>query len=65
MTDKTKKAFNNAIASARMEGYEFTDEQIQFISDLVRRIDNGEISWDEAVQIVKERHTNKNPTFKE
>ena len=26
MTDKTKKAFNNAIASARMEGFDFTDE---------------------------------------
>lgn len=49
----------NALASVQIEGYEFTDEQIQFISDLVRRIDGGEISWDEAVQIVKERHSNK------
>ena len=29
MTNKTKKAFNNAIASARMEGFDFTDEQIE------------------------------------
>lgn len=48
----------NALASVQIEGFEFTDEQIQFISDLVHRIDGGEISWDEAVQIVKERHSN-------
>ena len=52
----------NALASVQIEGYEFTDEQIQFISDLVRRIDGGEISWDEAVQIVKERHNERNDT---
>ena len=46
----------NALASVQIEGFEFTDEQIQFVSDLVRRIDGGEISLDEAVQIVKEKH---------
>ena len=56
MNDKIR----NALASVEMEGYTFTDEQIEFITDLVERRDSKEISWDEAISIVKERHNAKN-----
>lgn len=49
MTDKTKKAFNNAIASARMEGFDFTDEQIKSLADLIEQVDNGKMTWQEAI----------------
>ena len=48
--------FNNALANVRLEGYEFTLEQIEFIKDLVERIDSKAITWDEAIKIIKERH---------
>lgn len=46
----------NALASLRLEGFEFSEEQIQFVSDLADRIDRKEISWDEAIEIIIERH---------
>ena len=46
----------NAFATVELEGFEFTDEQKQFIADLVSRVSNHEITWDEAIKIVKERH---------
>ena len=49
MTDKTKKAFNNAIASARMEGFDFTDEQLNELADLIEQVDDGKITWQEAI----------------
>ena len=49
MTDKTKKAFNNAIASARMEGLTFTDEKIE----LIRQIVDGEITVEEVIRRLK------------
>lgn len=52
--------FNNALANVQLEGYEFTLEQIEFIKDLVERIDNKEITWEQAIEIVKERHSGKN-----
>ena len=55
MTDKTKKAFNNAIASARMEGFDFTDEQIDMLTKLIERVDRGEITWNEAIKYLIER----------
>lgn len=56
MTDKTKKAFNNAIASARMEGFDFTDEQLDMLTDLIKRVDQGEISWKEAINSLVQRY---------
>ena len=49
MTDKTKKAFNNAIASARMEGFDFTDEQLESLADLIEQVEGGTITWREAI----------------
>ena len=49
MTDKTKKAFNNAIASARMEGFDFTDEQLESLVNIIEQVDTGKMTWQEAV----------------
>ena len=43
MTDKTKKAFNNVIASVRMEGFDFTDEQLESFANLIERMESGAI----------------------
>ena len=56
MTDKTKKAFNNAIASARMEGFDFTDEQLDMLTKLIERVDRGETTWNEAIKYLIERY---------
>lgn len=56
MTDKTKKAFNNAIASARMEGFDFTDEQIAAFSDLIEQVDGGKITWREAIDSIIQKY---------
>ena len=48
------KAMQNAIASARLEGFEFTDEQIAYLTDLAQQAEDGKITWREAIdQIVK------------
>ena len=57
-----KDKIRNALASVEIEGYEFSIEQINFISNLVERIDNKEINWDEAVAIIKERHNESKDT---
>ena len=49
MTDKTKKAFNNAIASARIEGFGFTDEQLESLADIIEQVDDGKMTWREAI----------------
>lgn len=56
MTDKTKKALNNALASARMEGFDFTDEQIDMLTKLIERVGSGEITWSEAIKYLIERY---------
>ena len=56
MTDETKKAFNNALASARMEGFDFTDEQLESLADLIERVDNGKMTWREAIDSLVEKY---------
>jgi hypothetical protein len=56
MTDKTKKAFNNALASARMEGFDFTGEQLDMLTDLIERVDQGEITWEEVINSLVQRY---------
>ena len=56
MTDKTKKAFNNAIASARMEGFDFTGEQLESLANLIERVDNGKMTWREAIDSLVEKY---------
>lgn len=56
MTDKTKKAFNNAIASARMEGFDFTDEQLESIADIIEQVDDGKITWREAIDSLVKKY---------
>ena len=49
----------NSLASAELEGFEFTAEQVAFLTDLAGRMDRGEITWDEAVKLVKARHNSE------
>jgi hypothetical protein len=56
MTDKTKKAFNNAIASARMEGFDFTDEQLNDLVDIIEQVDNGKMTWREAIDSLVKKY---------
>ena len=51
---------SSVFASLEMEGLTFTPEQKQFIIGLIERIDNKEITWEQAIEIVKERHSGKN-----
>lgn len=56
MTDKTKKAFNNAIASARMEGFDFTDEQLNDLADIIEQVDDGKMTWREAIDSLVDKY---------
>ena len=56
MTDKTKKAFNNAIASVRMEGFDFTDEQLNDLADLIERLYDDKMTWQEAIDSLAKKH---------
>ena len=56
MTDKTKKAFNNAIASARMEGFEFTDAQLESLADIIEQVDDGKMTWQEAIDLLVQKY---------
>lgn len=56
MTDKTKKAFNNAIASARMEGFDFTDEQLNELAYFIEQVDDGKMTWQEAVDSLVKKY---------
>lgn len=56
MTDKAQKAFNNAIASVRMEGFNFTDEQLKSLADIIEQVDDGKITWREAIDSLVEKY---------
>lgn len=56
MTDKAKKAFNNAIASVRLEGFDFTDEQLESLVDLIEQVDNGKMTWQEAIDSLVQKY---------
>ena len=56
MTDKTKKSFNNAIASVRMEGFDFTDEQLNDLADLIERLYDDKMTWQEAIDSLAKKH---------
>ena len=56
MTDETKKAFNNAIASVRMEGFDFTDEQLESLADIIEQVDNGKMTWREAIDSLVKKY---------
>lgn len=56
MTDKTKKAFNSAIASVRMEGFDFTDEQLKNLADIIEQVDDGKITWREAIDSLVKKY---------
>ena len=56
MTDKTKKAFNNAIASVRMEGFDFTDEQLENLADIIEQVDDGKMTWQEAIDSLIQKY---------
>lgn len=61
MTGKTKKAFNNAIASAKMEGFNFTDDQLESLVDIIEQVDDGKVTWREAIDslVLKYRRNDK------
>ena len=56
MTDKTKKAFNNAIASARIEGFDFTDEQLESLAAIIEQVDDGKMTWREAIDSLVDKY---------
>ena len=56
MTDKIKKVFNNAIASARMEGFDFTDEQLNDLADIIEQVDDGKMTWREAIDSLVDKY---------
>lgn len=56
MTDKAKKAFNNAIASARMEGFDFTDEQLESLVNIIEQVDDGKMTWREAIDSLVKKY---------
>lgn len=56
MTENMRKNFNNAIASIQMEGFEFTQEQLDFLADLIEKADCGEITWDEAIRKILKKY---------
>ena len=56
MTDETKKAFNNALASVRMEGFDFTDEQLNDLAELIERLYDDKMTWQEAVDSLAKKY---------
>ena len=56
MTDKAKKAFNNAIASVRLEGFDFTDEQLESLADIIEQVDDGKMTWQEAIDSLVKKY---------
>lgn len=56
MTDKTKKAFNNAIASERMEGFDFTDEQIESLANIIEQVYDNKMTWQEAIDLFVKKY---------
>jgi len=60
MTDETKKAFNNAIASAKMEGFNFTDEQLNELAYFIERVYDDKMTWQEAVDSLVKKFRRNN-----
>ena len=56
MTDETKKAFNNAIASARMEGFNFTDEQLNELAYFIEQVYDKKMTWQEAIDSLVQKY---------
>lgn len=56
MTDETKKAFNNAIASARMEGFNFTDEQLNELAYFIEQVYDKKMTWREAIDSLVKKY---------
>ena len=56
MTDKTKKAFNNAIASVRMEGFDFTDEQLRELAYFIEQVYDNNMTWQEAIDSLVKKY---------
>lgn len=56
MTDKIKKAFNNAIASAKMEGFNFTDEQLNDLAKLIERLYDDKMTWREVIDSLAKKY---------
>lgn len=42
----------STLASVSMEGYDFTEEQINFLTKLIYRVKLNEITWDSAIKII-------------
>ena len=56
MTDETKKAFNNAVASAKMEGFNFTDEQLDELAYFIEQVYDNKMTWQEAVDSLVQKY---------
>lgn len=51
MTDETRHNLMQAIASARMEGYDFTEEQIK----IAEKILDGKMTLEDYYEMIKSR----------
>lgn len=56
MTDKTKKTFNNAIASVRLEGFDFTDEQFNELAYFIEQVYDNKMTWREAIDSLVKKY---------
>ena len=56
MTDETKQACNYFIASIKMKGFDFTDEQIDNLINLIEQVDDGKITWQEAIDSLVDKY---------
>lgn len=59
MDNNKERAINNAIASIEMEGFVITDEQ----RELVKRVVNKEISYEEALKSIKNKYKQENQVY--
>ena len=57
MDPATLKALNNAIASTRMEGFEFLDETLKILTDYAE----NKIDFDELIKIITEICSQSDP----
>ena len=56
MDKDINKTMRNVIASARIEGFEFTDEQITNLTNLIQQAEEGKITWRDAIDEIVRKY---------
>jgi hypothetical protein len=39
-----------------MEGFDFTDEQLNDLADIIEQVDDGKITWQEAINFLIDKY---------